>query len=326
MTHVDDFLVSGTREELVWLRERIKESFEIKGKILGRQAGDDKEIEYLGRTIKLTEGGLTYEAGAKHVRKALEEMQMSDCKALTSPGSKEETKGIEEEALGKQESALYRRVGAILNYLSMDRPDISFSTKEVARKMSKPEVADWVRLKRILRFLRGHPRLVWHYPWQMEQTSMTVFTDSDWASCLKTRRSTSGGVVMIGSHLIHHSCRTQATIALSSCEAELNAALKAGSEAIGLRNVMAEMRDEMGIQMFGDSTASRGVLLREGAGRIKHLDIKQLWIQEKVADGTLAVEQIPRKLNIADALTHHWGGDVLEHHEKMGLSNHDWWR
>ena len=54
VTHVDDFLVSGTREELVWLRERIRESFEIKGKILGRQAGEENEIEYLGRTIKLT--------------------------------------------------------------------------------------------------------------------------------------------------------------------------------------------------------------------------------------------------------------------------------
>ena len=71
--------------------------------------------------------------------------------------------------------------------------------------------------------------------------------------------------------------------------------------------------------IIGDSTASRGVLLREGTGRIKHLEVKQLWLQERVADGSVKVIQQPRKSNVADALTHHWSGESLGHYEAMGL-------
>ena len=69
----------------------------------------------------------------------------------------------------------------MLNYLALDRPDIAFSTKEVARRMSCPDSTDMVRLERVLRYLRGKPRLVWNYPWQEEELEARVFSYSDWA-------------------------------------------------------------------------------------------------------------------------------------------------
>ena len=125
---------------------------------------------------------------------------------------------------------------------------------------------------------------------------------------------------MVGRHLVAHWSRTQATVALSSGEAEVNAALKAGSEGLGIRSLCQEVFEPVEVSVIGDSTASRGVLLREGSGRIKHLEVKQLWLQEKVATGLIQVHQQPRATNLADALTHHWTGESCRHYESMGLS------
>eukprot|EP00974_Lingulodinium_polyedra_P082078 7946493-Lingulodinium_polyedra.AAC.1 len=60
-----------------------------------------------------------------------------------------------------------------------------------------------------------------HFQWQTPVKALLVMTDSDWAGCARTRKSTSGGVVMRGRHLIKHWSGTQSTAALSSAEAEL---------------------------------------------------------------------------------------------------------
>ena len=116
------------------------------------------------------------------------------------------------------------------NFLSQDRPGLQYSVKEVCRGMSNPTYSDFQRLKRIIRYLKGAPRAVFAWPFQSVQSDVKVYNESDWAGCKRTRRSTSGGAVMYGSHLLKHRARTQAGIALSSGEAELYA-LNQGSGA-----------------------------------------------------------------------------------------------
>ena len=57
-------------------------------------------------------------------------------------------------------------------------------------------------IKRIIRYLQGKPRVAKRYQFQMESEGITVYTDSDWAGYVETRKSTSGGVVCRGSHTI----------------------------------------------------------------------------------------------------------------------------
>ncbi len=64
---------------------------------------------------------------------------------------------------------------------------------------------------------------------------LDIYTDSDWGNDEETRRSTTGGILMMGLHLILQWSRTQAVIALSSAEAELNASVKGASEGIQLK-------------------------------------------------------------------------------------------
>ena len=79
------------------------------------------------------------------------------------------------------------------------------------------------------------------YKWQGSPNEILVYTDSDWAGCQRTRRSTTGGVVMYGSCLVAHWSRTQVSVALSSAEAELNAAVKAACEAIGMQQLCGHL-------------------------------------------------------------------------------------
>ena len=105
-------------------------------------------------------------------------------------------------------------------------------------------------------------------------------TDSDWAGNAQTRKSTSGVLIRLNMHIICFWCKSQATIALSSGEAELNSIVKGTSEGIGVLELMRELGcDSKMYSLQTDSSAARGTVMRHGVGRMKHLTTKQLWVQ-----------------------------------------------
>ena len=107
----------------------------------------------------------------------------------------------DEQELEREDARKYRGIVARVNYLAPDRMDIGFAVKEVARSMARPIECDWAKLKRIGRYLIGRPRLISHFAWQPMCSTVTAYTDSDWAGCTATGRSTSGGIVAMGSHI-----------------------------------------------------------------------------------------------------------------------------
>ena len=109
-----------------------------------------------------------------------------------------------------------------------------------------------------------------------------------------------------GMHTISWWCKLQSTIALSSCEAELNASLKGAKEGLCAQGIAQYFGDDPNLELKTDASAARGVIMRQGVGQIRHLHIKQLWLQEKVLRGDLIVSKIPRSENWSDALTHPW--------------------
>ena len=126
---------------------------------------------------------------------------------------------------------------------------------------------------------------------------------------------------MVGNCLLHHWSRTQATIALSSAEAELNAVLKASAEGLNIKQMFEELGVKMRLTIRGDASALTGMLTRKGSGRVKHLEVRQLWVQEKVKEKKLEYQKVPRAQNPADALTHSWAPkDGWTHFRKLSLS------
>ena len=116
-----------------------------------------------------------------------------------------------------------------------------YAVKELSRGMSKPCGEDWSNLVHLARFLKGHPRSVIWYDLQDKDYGLFVYTDSDWAGCRRTRRSTSGGSIMRGRHFLKAWCKTQGLVALSSGEAELYALVKASSEGLGISSMFRDL-------------------------------------------------------------------------------------
>ncbi len=85
-----------------------------------------------------------------------------------------------------------------------------------------PNRNSYARFKRLVRYLVGLLRSVYNFKYQDLLINVDIYTDTDFAGCKETRRSTRGGVIMLGSHTVRHWSKTQSTIALSSGEAELS--------------------------------------------------------------------------------------------------------
>ena len=111
---------------------------------------------------------------------------------------------------------------------------------------------------------------------------------------------------MIGSHCIKAWRATQQAYALSSAEAELYGMVEGVTRAKGLLNLARELGFEgisNVIRLGTDSSAAKSFVSRRGLGKMRHLEIRDLWLQKEVADGKLCVEKIPGTLNPADLMT-----------------------
>merc|ERR1711995_159880 len=85
--------------------------------------------------------------------------------------------------------------------------------------------------------LLGNARVTTRYEWQGDEPEITGYSDSDWAGCRVTGKSTSGGVILIGSHFIKGWSRTQNHVTMSSAEAELIALVKCTTECMGIQSM-----------------------------------------------------------------------------------------
>ena len=144
-------------------------------------------------------------------------------------------------SLLKKRSKAYRSVTASGNYLGHDRPDVQLAIKQCSKTMSSPTHSSWESMKKVGRYIKAHPRVIQLFRWQDEVDKIMVQSDSDWAGDVSTRKSTSGGTMRLGAHLIKSWSKDQGCVATSSGEAESYAATKAASEALGIKSVLADM-------------------------------------------------------------------------------------
>ena len=240
-------------------------------------------------------------------------MGILDCKGVGTPGAKETKHDDDDDRpLGQKEGNKMRRLIAILNYVAQDRADLGFSVKECARQMSNPTGRTAKAIARIAKYLKRHPRRPQIFKWQRDPAHLSVYTDADWAGCERTRKSTSGGVIMRGLHTRKHWSKTQSGIALSSAESELMAIIKASVEGLGMKTLCDEMGSKVGVKVLTDSAAAKGADLRTGSARMKHIQCQNLWVQEKASRGEIQYLKVGRSFNFADILTHHWEAESGE--------------
>ena len=189
------------------------------------------------------------------------------------------------------------------------------------RRLSNATEGDYAALKRLGRYLKDRPRVVSTFAYGEGGAELVVEGDSDHAGCQRTRKSTTGGVIRWGTHTLKWWSKTQPTIALSSGEAELAAMVKATSEGLGMLATMAEFDIKVRLVIRSDAVAAIGIVRRQGLGRIRHLAVADLWIQQKSKDGSVAYQKLEGSKNCSDILTKPAEKEVLDRHmEQMGLT------
>mgnify|MGYP003320391562 CR=1 FL=1 len=296
--------------------------------VLGPDPGDARQVRSLNKVIRFVPGqGVELEADPCHAEIVPGELGLDrgPSRPVTTPGSKADAaaSGADPRPLtAASEITAYRGIAARGLYLAADRPELRFAVKEAARAMAAPTTGNVSSLKRVGRFLIARPRLVQRldyqgvfveprrYPGGGEVRAAPAWiyapVDSNWADCAQTRRSTSGGALLHGTHVLCTWSVTQSVQALSSGEAEFYSVLKGTVEALGLSALAEELGFELRVPRVGtDSTAAKGAASRHGLGKLKHLELKHLWIQELVRARRVVLVKEASETNFADLMTKH---------------------
>jgi hypothetical protein len=139
-------------------------------------------------------------------------------------------------------------------------------------------------------------------PETRQQLEVQAVSDATWPSTTDCR-STSGGTLWVEGFLLHAWSKTQSTVSQSSCESELLAANLAAREGLFVTTILEEVGLHPELHLFTDSASALKVTARRGAGRMRHLRVKELWLQEAVREHRLKVFYVPGQMNVADAFT-----------------------
>ena len=300
-----------------------KES-EIKTQLVGDQdGGGELEGKILNRIVRWTPVGFELEGDPRHSELVLEQLGLVGCKSVSTPGTDQlddiDPTKVEEE-LAPEKVTAYRGIAARLNYLSADRPDILYPVKEACREMASPTPRSWDKLRRIGKYLAGRPRLVWVFKLQDAQHTANVSVDANWAGCKRSRKSISGGAMLIGSHGIKVWSKTQAVVARSSAESELYGAVRGASEALGLQALASDFGDDLNMRLHMDATAAMGIIQRKGLSKVRHIDVHVLWLQEQQCKRLLPIAKVDGQYNCADLLTKNLTFDkLLQYVTSLGM-------
>ena len=119
---------------------------------------------------------------------------------------------------------------------------------------------------------------------------------------------------MFGSHLIKSWSTTQDLIALSSGEAEYYGLVKGSAIGLGIRSMMRDLGVNKGVKVKTDASAAIGIASRKGLGKVKHIEVHQLWVQSKVANGDIVLEKVKGPKKLADGLTKYVTSDGINMH------------
>ena len=188
--------------------------------------------------------------------------------------------------------------------------------------MAEPTTADVEVLKRCIRFLPKYPRCIQSFERQeIVPKQITCYSDSNFAGCLQSRKSTSSCKIFYGKHLLKSTSTAQAVVSLSisSAELEFYAAVKAAAAEVGCVSMMRDlgvMLQQQGVEVKAkgsgdgvdspslgiklDATAGRAIAMRRGAGRIRHVATPTVWLQRLVINSDIKTTRVGGSDNCAD--------------------------
>ena len=337
IVHVDDLQFAWIIEVVVPLLERLqkKVKLQVEGPFLTpqeREAGYSlQHVRFLKRKFTYEDHELRISIDPKYVKKLTEVLQLDkkqSRKPKQTPCASSSSEPDNSAALAPAEAATHRSAVGVLLYVAHDRPDIQVSVRSLSCRMKEPTEKKFKELQHLALSMKGTADYVAVFkktkkgqsvlstsnlsssqggvPEEEEQQHegerlLEVFSDSDWAGDKKSRRSVSCACMFLDGNYFFSYSRTQKSIALSSAEAEYLSLTGAASEALNIHIALRFLTaSPVVLKAFTDSSACRGICARQGVGRIKHLAVRLLRLQQAIRAGRLTVHSVPTQQNPAD--------------------------
>lgn len=311
--YVDDLiLLAKTSEEMQQLKKDLSRRFKMK---------DLGKLHYcLGIHITLDENAHTIHLNqSRYLLKFLEKYGLTEAKIVSTPADPN-VKLLKNDGCSKKvDPVRYQSmVGSLLHAVRATRQDIAQPLGVVSKFNAEPTEAHLTAVKRIFRYLKGTTTLALQY--QAKGGKLVGYSDSDWASDLDDRHSTTGNVFMMSNAAISWISQKQATVALSTAEAEYVALGSATQEAIWLQRLLSNLNISQNKPTVIKEDNQGAIAIAKnpiGHKRTKHIDIKHHFVCEAIR---IALEYCQTSQMIADILTKHLPKPQFELlGEKLGL-------
>jgi hypothetical protein len=213
-------------------------------------------------------------------------------------------------------------VGALLFLARCTMPTIAYGVGVMCRFASCSGPAHWHEMQHLINHIWTVRNMGIRYSYDSENSVMMTnhqsnynvhsteqfyaYTDSDFAGCPDTSRSTSGYLTMWMGAAINWGSFLQACVTLSVAEAELVALTKGSQDVIWHRHLFEELGYDMSeaTTQWLDSQAALDLIRnRRNHARTKHIRLRQNFTKEQVDAGTIDPQYVPGVDNLSDVLT-----------------------
>lgn len=302
--YVDDLLIFGSNSTMITkLKKSLAQHFKMK------DMGIVSSV--LGMHITRNEDGSISIDQKQYLADVLQRFKMSDCNPVNTPMdpnqhlTREMCPKSEEERAEMASIPYQAAIGCIMYAAQISRPDISFAVSALSQYNNDFGKPHWMAVKRVLRYIKGTIDVKLTY--RKDETGEIIgYCDADWAGDRNERRSTTGYVFQLQGGAISWATRKQPTIALSSTEAEFMSLVAAIQEAIWLKRLEGEifLQAPKSIQLYCDNQGAIHLATNSNYhARTKHIDVKNYFIREKLAEGMIKLNYLCTKEMIADIMT-----------------------
>ena len=216
----------------------------------------------------------------------------------------------------------YRPVlGSVMWGQLATRPDLSFSVSLLSRFQADPGIEHWKALLHVIGYIKNTMDYGLTYSRDLDLTPV-AYVDADYGGCRDTRRSTSGYVFTMAGGAVTWSSKRQATVALSTVEAEYVSMSRCAQQMAWMQTWLDEVKVEHVLPgiIKGDSRGAIALAkTTKDHGKVKHIDIRHHYLRELVKSKSILFEQVPYSGNLADLFTKLLAHD--HHHSLLTLLN-----